>query len=216
MTSSAVARPFECAPHAIRSVAMAVTVSLNLAIVMFALLPHTPIVTRVPPPASLLAAILQPMPPLPVLPAAPSVRVEQRVAVPALQVPAARPAPLSVPIPAAAPATNTAPTMVPAAGAAAVGGDSEATIAYATATPPVYPVQALRAGVQGTVLLRVLVDARGVPVQVMIEHGSGSRALDAAARAHILAAWRFHPAVRDGHAIEAWALVPIRFSLDRG
>jgi len=53
-------------------------------------------------------------------------------------------------------------------------------------------------------------------VQVMIERSSGSRALDDAARKHVLAAWRFHPAMRDGHAIEAWAVVPVRFNLDQG
>jgi protein TonB len=74
----------------------------------------------------------------------------------------------------------------------------------------------MRAGVQGTVLLKVLVDANGKPVQVAIERSSGSRTLDDAAREHILAAWRFHPAMRDGHAIEAWALVPVQFNLGRG
>jgi len=66
------------------------------------------------------------------------------------------------------------------------------------------------------VLLKVLVDLSGKPVQVMIERSSGSRALDDAARKHVLAAWRFHPAMRDGHAIEAWAVVPVRFNLDQG
>jgi protein TonB len=51
---------------------------------------------------------------------------------------------------------------------------------------------------------------------VAIERSSGSRTLDDAAREHILAAWRFHPAMRDGHAIEAWALVPVQFNLGRG
>ena len=93
---------------------------------------------------------------------------------------------------------------------------ANATIAYETATPPAYPIQALQAGVQGTVMLKVLVGPAGKPLQVMIERISGSHILDDAARRHVLAAWRFHPAIRDGHATEAWAVVPVRFNLDQG
>ena len=217
MTSLAVSRPFECAPHATRSFAMALTLSLNLAILLFALRPSTPFPVQVPIPLSLQATIVPPPavvppPPLPVRHAA------RHIAAPEAHMAAAHPAPLSVPavstIMPVAPVdthaiTDTAGTVAPAA-------DSEATIAYETATPPAYPLQALRAGVQGTVLLKVLVGADGEPMQVAIERSSGSRSLDDAARRHILAAWRFHPAMRDGHAIEAWALVPVQFNLSRG
>ncbi|MDE2272232.1 MAG: energy transducer TonB [Xanthomonadaceae bacterium] len=63
--------------------------------------------------------------------------------------------------------------------------------------------------------LKVLVDPSGKPVEVLIARSSGSRPLDDAARAHVLAAWRFRPAMRDGRAIEAWAMVPVRFDLHR-
>jgi protein TonB len=218
MTSMAVTRSFEeCAPHATRSFAMALTLSLNLAILLFALRPSTPFPVQVPIPLSLQATILQP-PPAVVPPPVPTLHVARHVTMPNVHVAVAHPAP--IPIPAVSAITPVAPLPTQATAVvtntAAAAGNSEATIAYETATPPTYPIQALRAGVQGTVLLKVLVDANGKPVQVAIERSSGSRTLDDAAREHILAAWRFHPAMRDGHAIEAWALVPVQFNLSRG
>jgi protein TonB len=218
MTSMAVTRSFEeCAPHATRSFAMALTLSLNLAILLFALRPSTPFPVQVPIPLSLQATILQP-PPAVVPPPVPTLHVARHVTMPNVHVAVAHPAP--IPIPAVSAITPVAPLPTHATAVvtntAAAAGNSEATIAYETATPPTYPIQALRAGVQGTVLLKVLVDANGKPVQVAIERSSGSRTLDDAAREHILAAWRFHPAMRDGHAIEAWALVPVQFNLGRG
>jgi protein TonB len=218
MTSMAVSRSFECAPHATRSLAMAVTLSLNLAILLFALRPSTPLPVQVPIPSSLQATIVQPPPAVVPPPPIPTLHVAHHVDRPNVHVAIAHPAPISIPAasaitPIAPLAISTNPVAVDPSGAA---GNSEATIAYETATPPAYPIEALRAGVQGTVLLKVLVDTRGMPVQVAIERSSGSRSLDDAARRHILAAWRFHPAMRDGRAIQAWALVPVRFNLGQG
>jgi len=78
---------------------------------------------------------------------------------------------------------------------------------------PRYPRQAVRAGLEGTVTLRVLVDEQGWPKSVEIERSSGHRELDRSAREHVLAQWRFHPAQRQGRAISAYALVPIEFRL---
>lgn len=219
MSSLAVSRPFECAPHAIRSLVLALTLSLNLALVLFALLPSTPFPLKATLPLSLQAAVLPPPPPVIPPPVAPTLRAAPRVSAPRVRPAPVRPAPVALPaLPSVAPvaATATDPVSPAASGTPTATADHDATIAYATATAPAYPIQDLRAGVQGTVLLKVLVDASGKPVQVLIAHSSGSRSLDAAARAHVLAAWRFHPAQRDGHAIAAWALVPIRFDLDRG
>jgi protein TonB len=110
------------------------------------------------------------------------------------------------------PSNNVRPIEAPL-GSGTMSGNNDATIAYETATPPEYPITALREGIEGTVLLRVLVDEAGKPIQVVILKSSGSRELDNAAREHVLAAWRFHPAQRDGHAIQAWAQVPVKFSL---
>lgn len=88
-------------------------------------------------------------------------------------------------------------------------------LAYVAAPPPPYPPQALRAQLTGTVLLRVVVDAEGRPIEVTVERSSGHRLLDAAARRQVLAKWRFRPAQRDGRAVPAIGRVPIAFTLGR-
>ncbi|MEO6138117.1 MAG: energy transducer TonB [Luteimonas sp.] len=85
---------------------------------------------------------------------------------------------------------------------------------YADAPAPAYPLDALRDGVQGTVLLQVLVDVDGRPLQVDVQRSSGDRRLDIAARKQVLMHWRFRPAMKDGHAVQAIGLVPIAFNLD--
>lgn len=68
---------------------------------------------------------------------------------------------------------------------------------------------------QGTVLLRVLVDENGKPLQVEVENSSGYALLDHSAREQVLASWRFRPARVDGRAVRAWARVPVSFALQR-
>lgn len=218
MTSMAVSRSFECAPHATRSFAMALTLSFNLAILLFALRPIARFPVQAPIPLSLQATIVEPPPAVVPPPQVPRLRVAQQVDAPTVHFAIAHPAPISIPVVSAlTPVTPLAlSTDAITTNTSATSGDSEATIAYETATPPAYPIAALRASVQGTVLLKVLVDTSGKPAQVTIEHSSGSRMLDDAARQHVLAAWRFHPAMREGHAIQAWALVPVKFNLSQG
>jgi len=90
-----------------------------------------------------------------------------------------------------------------------------AALRYAAAPPPPYPVKALRAGHEGTVLLEVLVDIDGQPLTVSIARSSGHRELDRAALRHVLAHWRFQPALQDGRPVQAIGLVPIGFALGR-
>ena len=79
---------------------------------------------------------------------------------------------------------------------------------------PRYPRGALRRGESGEVLLRIQVDARGVPSQVDVASSSGSRDLD---RAAVAAArrWRFRPAMRDGSPVAGVVNVPIAFTNPR-
>ena len=84
---------------------------------------------------------------------------------------------------------------------------------YDMAPAPGYPRDALREGVQGTVLLQVLVDVDGRPLRVEVQRSSGDRRLDVAARRQVLDHWRFRPAMRDGHAVQAIGLVPVAFNL---
>ena len=82
------------------------------------------------------------------------------------------------------------------------------------APAPRYPVDALRRRQQGTVLLRVHVDARGNPGDIDVVAGSGSRSLDRAA-VEAVGRWRFAPATRDGEPVAGTVQVPIDFTLPR-
>lgn len=84
---------------------------------------------------------------------------------------------------------------------------------YAIATPPRYPGDAARIGAEGTVLLKILVDVDGRPIEVSVQQSSGNRSLDREARAHVLRTWRFKPAMRDGQPVQAYGLVPVDFTM---
>jgi protein TonB len=90
-----------------------------------------------------------------------------------------------------------------------------AQISADVAPPPPYPAQALRMQLSGVVTLKVRVDTQGRPVEAAVENSSGSKLLDAAALKFVLARWHFIPATRGGTAIEAYALVPISFVIEK-
>ncbi|BAV97192.1 energy transducer TonB [Lysobacter enzymogenes] len=81
--------------------------------------------------------------------------------------------------------------------------------------PPSYPIEAVRAGITGTVELEILVGIDGKPIDVLIVRSSGNRALDQAARKVVLQRWAFQPAMENGQAVQARGRVPIEFKLDR-
>lgn len=109
---------------------------------------------------------------------------------------------------------------IPAVDSGEIGGATEvagplpsATLEYVRATSPRYPINELKNGVEGTVVLRVLVDIDGKPLDVTIETSSGNRNLDRSALQHVLKTWRFKPAMQNGQAVQAYGLVPIAFNL---
>ena len=113
---------------------------------------------------------------------------------------------------AADPPTNVAiatPTIEPSGPVAGVR------LEYGDAPAPTYPRKQLLAGIEGTVLLQVLVDVDGRPLEVSIHRSSGNRDLDDAARRQVLRKWTFRPAMEDGRAVQAIGIVPIDFNLDR-
>lgn len=63
---------------------------------------------------------------------------------------------------------------------------------------------------EGRVVIRVLVRADGAVGSVLVDQSSGNPALDRAV-VEAAASWRFQPATRDGVAIDAWAVIPVRF-----
>ena len=79
---------------------------------------------------------------------------------------------------------------------------------------PDYPTSALRRGEGGTVLVRVEVDASGMPAGVALVPRSGSRDLDRAAM-EAVRKWRFQAAQREGQAVASSLVIPIDFKVDR-
>jgi protein TonB len=93
--------------------------------------------------------------------------------------------------------------------------DSEpSAIAYGNTTRVPYPRESLINHEHGTVILKVLVSAAGLVQAVEIEKTSGYPRLDRAAR-DAVKGWSFHPALRNGAAQSAWALVPVTFNLQQ-
>ncbi|NLC60045.1 MAG: energy transducer TonB [Gammaproteobacteria bacterium] len=78
---------------------------------------------------------------------------------------------------------------------------------------PEYPVEALRTRQEGTVLLRVEVDAQGRAAAVEVERSSRSRELDRAAR-DAVSQWTFQPAIQDGVPVASTVTVPVDFQVE--
>ncbi len=68
-------------------------------------------------------------------------------------------------------------------------------------------------GEQGKVVLRVLIDAQGVPQQVELKQSSGYERLDQQAL-ETVQRWRFVPGKRNGVPEAMWNVVPIQFVLE--
>jgi protein TonB len=197
-------------PHPDRIAAISAAIALNLAVIVIASRPSAPAlfhaieqINPIPrlrldepkPPAPLPPVVMKPLPHPPAAPVA-------------------HPRPLPVSPPVAAPITEgnvAAPTVLPTAPGPAAA-PVEASLAYRSA-PLRFPTRALQQRMHGTVLLRVLVDETGKPVQVSVEHGSGYLLLDRSAVEQVLAGWQFQPAVVDGQPVRAWARVPVSFDL---
>jgi protein TonB len=113
------------------------------------------------------------------------------------------------------------PTQSPAAQAPLAGDPRLAANELSASSPvpidspgPRYPARALRRRQSGEVLLRIHVDARGVPAQVEVISSSGSTDLDRAAR-DAVRRWRFRPAMRNGAPAAGVVNVPITFDSGR-
>lgn len=167
--------------------------------------------------------------PEPALPAPPA----QRLPMPALLPPPevrvadAPPAPVTPPVPAPVVAVAAPASPAPQAVAAAEPAPLRAVVAPPPA-PPVLPASAIRYRVQppvevplasrrlresGTVLLRVLVDAQGLPKQITLHKSSGFTRLDEQALAAMRQA-RFQAVNDNGNAIEWVVIAPLQYDID--
>lgn len=109
-------------------------------------------------------------------------------------------------------AASAAPAAAPAAPAAPKTISSG--VEYLSPPRPEYPILSRRRGEEGKVVLRALINPKGRPDQVEIQTSSGSVRLDEAARQAVQRAV-FKPHMEDGKAVAVYAIVPIKFQLDR-
>lgn len=158
-------------------------------------------------------------PPQPVAPPPKTVPVVQHTAsvtpppLPLLATPQLEPT-ITPPPQAARPADTpvaavSAPAVAPAPPAPAVP-KLVSGVEYLRAPQPNYPQRSRRMGEAGTVVLRVLINERGLAEHVSVEKSSGFDALDDEGR---LAVERtlFKPKLEDGKPVAVYALVPINF-----
>lgn len=83
---------------------------------------------------------------------------------------------------------------------------------YLNNPPPPYPISAKERGIEGKVILEVLVSKDGSPLNVKIFSSSGSELLDQSAL-ETVNNWQFIPAKQFGQTIVATVFVPIEFKL---
>jgi len=102
------------------------------------------------------------------------------------------------PIEIKAPASPTSQPFVPAA--------------YRETPLPSYPTAAREQGLEGVVVLGVLVGVNGRAVEIAVRTSSGARTLDDAA-VDAVTRWRFAPAREGRKAVESWVEVPLKFAL---
>jgi periplasmic protein TonB len=220
MPSASLAVVRRAQPDMVRVAALSVAMTLNIAALMFAMRPLAPQIAETlqtvsvetvrliepPPPVPPPPAIeLKPLPkpiPIPITPPVHTVHVQQNVA------------PVTTVVPTTVPSDNSKPVTVPQGNVNPPPQIAPGVVSLAYRSSPLkFPVQALRQRMSGTVLLRVLVDERGKPVDVVVEQSSGFKLLDNSAREQVLSTWLFQPAVIEGHTVKAWARVPVSFTL---
>ena len=83
-----------------------------------------------------------------------------------------------------------------------------------TLVPPVYPKDAEKNKVEGTVELRIMISPEGKVEKVEVLTSSGLESMDKAA---VKAAYktRFRPGIKDGKKVPMWINYPIQFALNK-
>jgi len=96
------------------------------------------------------------------------------------------------------------------------GGDTTPTenLEFRKVLPPRYPPEAVKANMQGKVMLKVQIDAEGVPLGtevVSVEPKEANVLADASIAAAM--SWRYKPGMTDGKPVGGFVLVPVDFAL---
>jgi TonB family protein len=76
-----------------------------------------------------------------------------------------------------------------------------------------YPEESRKLNEQGDVVIDVLVNEDGTPLETNVRSSSGYPRLDKAALG-AAKHWRFKPALDDGKPVDAWISVPMRFHIN--
>lgn len=83
--------------------------------------------------------------------------------------------------------------------------------AYRSAPRPPYPAAMRQSRVEGSVRLRIYLDAEGAPQRVDIITGSGHTEFDTTAREWVLSHWRFTPARQGGRPVPGSVVTSVQF-----
>lgn len=138
-------------------------------------------------------------PQMPTVPV-PVIRIARHAPAPTITVVATPQPVVSAPAPVVVVAEPQLPVGIPSTTLQSVAG---------THTIPPYPAMAQRLGEHGQVQLHIAIDASGQVTAVSVSKSSGSERLDDAARAWVLANWKYRAATQNGAGVasETEALV---------
>jgi len=180
--------------------------------VMLDVVPPVIVESPAPPPSA-----VKPVAPAPVSRALPVPQVQHVPAPTLIAVERAEPAPsLAVAPVAEVPSAPAVIAKSPAPASAPHHADSveppHFNVAYLNNPRPAYPPIARKLGLEGLVLLRVDVNAKGAPEKIIVAQTSGTSLLDEAAMKAVQG-WTFVPARRGDTPIAHPVEVPIRFQL---
>lgn len=93
--------------------------------------------------------------------------------------------------------------------------DAEVDPRYAGQFQPAYPARLERLGIEGRVVLKVLIGADGRVKDVRILYADDDGFADVTER-QARSRWRFRPATSDGRPVETWKQLTVRFEIGRG
>ena len=147
--------------------------------------------------APLPRAVIPPLPLIAVAPTEPTITPPQPTRAEAAPVATAAPTAPAAPAP-SPPAPSTPRTV--------------SSVEYIKAPQLVYPNLSRRLGESGTVVLRILINEKGLPEQILVHKSTGYSNLDEAGRQAAQRAL-FKPMIENGKAVPVYVLVPLTFQL---
>ncbi|MGK5062381.1 energy transducer TonB [Janthinobacterium sp. LB3P112] len=142
-------------------------------------------------------AVIPPLPLIAVAPSEPTITPPQPTRAEAA--PVATAAPIAPAAPSPTPPAPSTPRTV-------------SSVEYIKAPQLIYPNLSRRLGESGTVVLRILINEKGLPEQILIQKSTGYNNLDEAGRQAAQRAL-FKPMIENGKPVPVYVLVPLTFQL---